>query len=332
VPVTLAEAKVITADFAREYRGALNLAYQFRDTAQELYGPRASGLPQDARGGYVCRDTTVAGRVYPGRVDVILQRAKDGNDLRDTLRHEVLGHYGSNTFSPTDKRALLDGITAASNEPTLKPLWDVVNANYAGRSASVRAEEVFALRCETIHPGQHKAIDQVQQRGQQSFTETCINRVRPMSRADLDNIAFMVAQGIHDRSRVQQTFPVGEFFRLAPVEHVREGPREESRARMEQSAKEMGGIVKGIQDKPLPGGLSAVVEQASQAAKPYVGKVVALTEHHALQQIGANKFIVHERGKSGPQELAVGKCVTIAYGQVKDAPVLAKSRDKGPQR
>jgi hypothetical protein len=94
----------------------------------------------------------------------------------------------------------------------------------------------------------------------------------------------------------------------------------------------MSGIVKGIQDKPLPGGLSAVVEQASQAGKSYAGKIVALTEHHALQQTGANKFIVHERGKSAPQELVVGKCVTIAYGQVKDAPALAKSRDKGPQR
>ncbi|AZK89879.1 hypothetical protein BO993_24135 (plasmid) [Xanthomonas oryzae pv. oryzae] len=131
-----------------------------------------------------------------------------------TLRHEVLGHYGANTFAPAEKRALLDGLAAVRNEPTLKPLWDDVNRRYADQSLDVRAEEVFALHCEGIEPSQHQVADQVQQRGQQSFTETCIARVRPMQADDLHNIVCMVAQGLRDRSRTQQNFPqFNELFR-----------------------------------------------------------------------------------------------------------------------
>jgi len=78
----------------------------------------------------------------------------------------------------------------------------------------VRAEEVWALHCETLAPGQHVGQAHVRERGEQSFMETCIARVRPMQSADLHNIVCMVADGLHDRSRTQQTFPqINELFR-----------------------------------------------------------------------------------------------------------------------
>ena len=162
---------------------------------------RAAEVPADMKGGYLPKETMHAGRAYRGRVDVPLQNIKSADDLLLTLRHEVLGHYGVNTFTPSEKRALLGGLAVARNEPTLKPLWDDVNRRYAGLSLEVRAEEVFALHCQGIVPNQHQIADQVQQRGHQSFTETCVVRVRPMQADDLHNIACMVAQGLHDRSR-----------------------------------------------------------------------------------------------------------------------------------
>ena len=110
-------------------------------------------------------------------------------------------------FAPAEKRALLNGVIAGREEPTLKPLWDDINERYAGTSLDMRAEEVIALQSEGIAPRHHVGNDQVQQRGQQSFKETCIARVRPMRVADLHNIVCMVADGLHDRSRTQQTFP-----------------------------------------------------------------------------------------------------------------------------
>jgi putative DNA primase/helicase len=214
MPITKAEAQGVTRAFVRDYPGALELAYKFREDAAELYGPRAAEVPADMKGGYVPKETLHAGRAYRGRVDVPLQNVESASDLLMTLRHEVLGHYGANTFAPGEKRALLDGLAAARNEPTLKPLWDDVNRRYAGQSLDVRAEEVFALHCEGIEPSQHQVADQVQQRGQQSFTETCIARVRPMQADDLHNIVCMVAQGLRDRSRTQQNFPqFNELFR-----------------------------------------------------------------------------------------------------------------------
>ncbi|EOV4287847.1 zincin-like metallopeptidase domain-containing protein [Escherichia coli] len=214
MPIMKAEAHEVTRAFVRDYPGALELAYKFREDTGELYGPRAAEVPADMKGGYVPKETIHAGRTYRGRVDVPLQNVESAGDLMLTLRHEVLGHYGANTFPPAEKRALLDGLVAARNEPTLKPLWDDIDRRYAGQPLDVRAEEVFALHCEGIEPSQHQDADQAQRRGHKSFTETCIARVRPMQADDLHNIACMVAQGLRDRTRTQQNFPqITNLFR-----------------------------------------------------------------------------------------------------------------------
>ncbi|EDB8709740.1 DUF1738 domain-containing protein [Salmonella enterica subsp. enterica serovar Schwarzengrund] len=213
--MTRAEAEGVTRLFLTDYPGALELAYKFRDNTAQLYGPRAVEVPQDMKGGYLPKETIAPnGHTFRGRVDVPLENIEDAHDLLVTLRHEVLGHYGANTFAPAEKRALLDGVIAGREEPTLKPLWDDINERYAGASLDMRAEEVIALQSEGIEPRHHVGNDLVQQRGQQSFKETCIARVRPMGADDLHNIVCMVAQGLHDRTRTQQTFPeINELFR-----------------------------------------------------------------------------------------------------------------------
>lgn len=214
MPINQAEAQAVTLAFVRDYPGALELAYRFRDNTGELYGQRAAEVPADLKGGYVPKETIHNGRAYRGRVEVPLANMGDATDLVLTLRHEVLGHYGANTFAPAEKRALLDGLIAARDEPSLKPRWENINRRYAGASMDVRAEEVWALHCESIAPGQHVGQAQVLERGQQSFMETCIARVRSMRVGDLHNIVCMVADGLHDRSRTQQTFPrINELFR-----------------------------------------------------------------------------------------------------------------------
>lgn len=207
MPITQAKAREVATAFVRDYPGAGELAYKFCEDVAALYGLRAGELPKNFKGGYLPRPVEHEGRLYKGRVDVPLAKVIDANDLLDTLRHEVLGHYGANTFTPADKRALLDGLAAARNEPTLKPLWDNADRRYADQSLDMRAEEIFAQHCEGIEPSQHQVAVQARQRGQQSFVETCIARARLMQADDLDHIACMVAQGLRDRSRTQQTFP-----------------------------------------------------------------------------------------------------------------------------
>lgn len=213
MPLTKEEAQGVARLFIRDYPGALELAYRFRDTTTELYGPRAGEVPQGMKGGYVPKETPHAGRTYRGRVEVPLENMTDARDLLLTLRHEVLGHYGANTFTPGEKRALLDGLIAAREEPSLKPLWADIDNRYAGSSLDMRAEEVYALHCEGVAPSHHVGTDRAQ-RGQQAYQETCLAPVRLMRADDLQSIACMVAQGLHDRTRTQQNFPTSnELFR-----------------------------------------------------------------------------------------------------------------------
>lgn len=98
-----------------------------------------------------------------------------------------------------------------------------------------------------------------------------------------------------------------------------------------QSAVEMDAVVKKIHGQPLPGGLKGVVEPAGKKIPlEYRGKITHLTPHHALQQIGSNKYVLHARGKVA-QDLQVGKSATISY-----MPGLSRGpepeRGKGLQR
>lgn len=214
MPMTKADAEDITRRFLRDYPGALALAYRFRADVATLYPGRASEVPDNMKGGYISKETYHRGRVYQGRVDVPLQNMADTRDLLLTLRHEVLGHYGINTFQPAEKRALLDGLIAAREESSLTSVWTNIDRRYAGQPLDVRAEEVFALQCEFTAPSRHNGNGLVQQHGRQSFLETVIARIRPMTADDLKNIAYMVADGLHDRTRTQQTFPeINELFR-----------------------------------------------------------------------------------------------------------------------
>lgn len=198
--VTVPEARELVIGFCRTYPVAAQLAYYIRNTVEELYGDRGKGM--DMLGGYI----TGPG-FHPGRCDIPSGKAKDTDDFMTTLRHEVIGHFGLNTFTGAEKKALLDGISASRQEPSMRGMWARIDANYADRPESIKAEEVFALFCEGIEPGQHINSDQVHERGEQAFRETCIDRTRPMRIDDLDNITLMVAQGLHDRTRTQQNFP-----------------------------------------------------------------------------------------------------------------------------
>ena len=137
--------------------------------------------------------------------------------------------YGSLTSGPQAAAAWHGlGLIAAREEPSLKPRWEDINRRYAGASMDVRAEEVWALHCESIAPGQHAGQAQVLERGQQSFMETCIARVRPMQADDLHNHATQtVALIAHDALKAEIAALRAEIATLkaapAPTKTPRKG-------------------------------------------------------------------------------------------------------------
>ncbi|UEQ17618.1 DUF5710 domain-containing protein (plasmid) [Xanthomonas phaseoli pv. manihotis] len=200
--VTIPDAKALVIEFCRTYPVAAQLSYAVRNTVAELYGADAAKGLDGVRGGYM----TGPG-IHPGRCDIVCSMAVDADDLMTTLRHEVIGHFGLNTFTSDDKRALLEGISATRGEPSMRRLWAAIDRDYAGQPESIKAEEVFALQCEGVKAAQHVNQACVHERGEQAFRETCIERTRPMRRDDLESITLMVAHGLHDRTRTQRNFP-----------------------------------------------------------------------------------------------------------------------------
>lgn len=200
--VTIPDAKALVIEFCRTYPVAAQLSYAVRNTVAELYGTDAAKGLDGVRGGY-----TTGPAIHPGRCDIVCSMAADADDLMTTLRHEVIGHFGLNTFTSDDKRALLESISATRSELSMRRLWAAIDRDYAGQPESIKAEEVFALQCEGVQAAQHVNQAGVHERGEQVFRETCIERIRPMRRDDLESITLMVAHGLHDRTRVQRNFP-----------------------------------------------------------------------------------------------------------------------------
>lgn len=207
--MTRSEAEGLTATFLKAYPVGYNLAFRFRQNTAELYGDKASLVPDTMKGGYTSREIEFQGRTYQGLVDIALDNITDARDLQETLRHEVLGHYALNTFSAEDKSLLLQGVAETQNDPSLAMLWERVNRDYSHLPLEKRSEEVYAAYAETIAPLHHKQIG-VSERGERAFSEACVDGQRAMDADDLKNISYMVAQGLHNRTRQQLNFPVRE--------------------------------------------------------------------------------------------------------------------------
>lgn len=206
MPMSREEARDITIRFATSYRSSLAILFRFEQTTADLYGPNAPSVLEGMKGAYLSKQFQIGGRTYQGRLDIPLANIRDADDLVATLRHEVLGHFGLNTLEPEQKRAVLDGLIDARDEPSLKPIWAEIDRAYAGQPIDIRAEEVWSAYCEDLHPAMHQVPDAVS-RGQRAFAETCDVPQRAMSIVELHDIACMVAEGLRTGERVQRTFP-----------------------------------------------------------------------------------------------------------------------------
>lgn len=195
------EAQDIISEFNKNYPVSPYLQFKLRDTMAELYGEeKTKGLYLKA--GYLPYQAPADG--YTGRIDVVLDHVDGTKDLIESLNHEILGHYGLNTFTPQEKKLFLNNIINHKEE--LKPLWDYVERNYPNEPLYIQAEEVFCYMAEKVSPEQHIGKN-VKQVGEDNFRLINYFNLKPLSEENLKSIVLLVADGISDRSRVQQTFP-----------------------------------------------------------------------------------------------------------------------------
>ncbi|MDR2925502.1 MAG: DUF5710 domain-containing protein [Azoarcus sp.] len=190
------------------------LLFRYGANMNELYGSRDQEFSASIKGGFSAGLFVFRGKPYQGCLDISLSNIADTHDLLQTLRHEVIGHYGLNTFERHEKQAIIDAIQTTRHQQGISRLWDEAEHLYPDLPAHEQAEEVFGIACEDVHWTDHMGNDQIHRNGIRSFMETCIERTRPMQARDLRNLVLMVAQGIHDQTRKLQNFQQKTQFRV----------------------------------------------------------------------------------------------------------------------
>jgi putative DNA primase/helicase len=197
--ISIERAKALVIEFCAEYPVASKISYKLRNTQEEaLDEPKAT----------IEREGRIYGAYFPGRgyAAFAVSNFRDEAHFRGTLRHEILGHFGINTFNPQEKRAVLEAIIQARDVPGMRDAWAVVDRAYSGLDDLRKAEEVYAFSCEAIEPNLRTLVSP----GAQALQEVCLERRRPLTFEDLINLTTMVAEGLHDRTRSQQNFPASD--------------------------------------------------------------------------------------------------------------------------
>ena len=208
------EAQEVVDRFLADYNGNIPLRSIVRAKQEDIYGPQASREKIGIR---------IDGAYHPGSglIAIVASNMGDEGAILRTLRHELLGHYGLNTFNPEEKRALLARVLETRNEPTLNHIWAYVDRNYGDKSEMYRAEEVFAFVAEDERSFLGLAWDRTRAAIQKVLKVTGLVDDKSLTIHELRLDALAIAKGIKAGERLQQTFPKDDQsqFRLEEDEH-----------------------------------------------------------------------------------------------------------------
>ena len=223
--MTLDGLREVVEAFQAAYNGHIPLKFDLVQTQEEKYGP----IPTDANG----RPVVVKGAYYPagrhttrgvpggagdtngghadarpvqGRVVLIADNLRDEADVLETLRHEVLGHFGLNTFTPAVKRQILDAILASRNVPSLRSIWREIGVRYGDQSTDVQAEEVYAYIVEAEPQTAPTLLQRVVALIERGLRAMGLLKGK-VTRAELETMARQIAAGIRDGRVRQRNFP-----------------------------------------------------------------------------------------------------------------------------
>lgn len=198
--IPLSELKRVVNDLIASYNGNIPLDIRAVENMEEAYGPNLTDDLRRAKGAYSPR----AGVAVFAASNLDSQR-----DIRDTFRHEILGHYGLNTFTPEDKEAFLQRVseTRNSQNKVLNDLWSRIDQNYPELGESGKAEEVFA------HIAENGEATKLQEWRDKvlNFLNKLLRKAgltkRPLTLPELRETARSIAKGIRSGERVQKIFP-----------------------------------------------------------------------------------------------------------------------------
>jgi phage/plasmid primase-like uncharacterized protein len=202
--LTFERAVEIVHEFRAAYPAAYAIEFKVRQYPENIYGTKANTQRgHTINGSYepASRAQRERDPLYRGRCDIAYATIGDEGTLRRTLAHEVIGHFGLNTFSPREKYAVLRAVVAAKGQLGISDLWESAQYDYEGLTDLQLAEEVYAYAAELItEPARRPQVAQ-------TLRDTCLEPTRTLRLADLQHITEFVACGLKDLTRDQETFP-----------------------------------------------------------------------------------------------------------------------------
>ena len=207
--LTVEAVQKLVDDFLAEYNGNIPVTPVIKEKQEDIYGPRAS---REAIG------YRFDGAYHPARHLFALAASNMGDKgaARRALRHELLGHYGLNTFKPAEKRRILHDVLETEAEPSLSHVWHRVKRDYADKSPRNQAEEVFAFVAEEERSFFGRSWDKVRASFQKALRVTGLAD-GPLTLHELREAALDVAEGIRKGVRIQQTFPMSDHAQFSRV-------------------------------------------------------------------------------------------------------------------
>jgi putative DNA primase/helicase len=194
--LTIDQAKAVITDFCNTYPATLSIGYRVRNTQQEAFND-----PRNTK-----EVGTIYGAYFPRRRLVAIAAASHSvpGQLVETLRHELLGHFGINTCSRVEKRAILNSIIAGRYDPRIAKTWEQVVLNYPNLDTDLRrAEEVYCTVCEKILPDRRQDLNL----GARVFRDVTRNPTRSLSFDKLVIVTAYVAEGLHTGTHSLQIIP-----------------------------------------------------------------------------------------------------------------------------
>ncbi|MFM2083217.1 MAG: hypothetical protein RLY95_35 [Pseudomonadota bacterium] len=199
--LTVEQAAKVVTDFLASYNGNITVGVRIGEKQEDIYGSQNSREIRREKidGGYSPRSHVFA---------IAASNLDSEADARRLCRHELLGHYGLNTFKPSEKLALLDAVLETRQSPSLDHVWRWVDKHYPNFAAEPlkQAEEVFAFVAEEERSFVQKSWDKVCATLDKALRATGLTD-QPLTIHQLRVEAQQIAKGIREGVRLQQTFP-----------------------------------------------------------------------------------------------------------------------------
>lgn len=208
--ISVEEANRVIEEFKKEFNGAGRNHFVVTGGREAV----ERGL-QGTKGGFYIRGFTPAD-TRP-TVVLVASAASSASDARNTLRHEMLAHYGLGLFDEATERKILDSIIQSKNVIGMRSAWAFVDEHYADKSEYEKAEEVLAHVAEKERGTIGKAWDRVITIIANALRSIGLLPHGYVSRAELNRLVISISDGI----KANQTAYRNRTAAIKEVKHRR---------------------------------------------------------------------------------------------------------------